>query len=168
MNKGVSVKINQEHLIGLVCIAVAGVILSITPSFPKGQAAAGITGPAFFPNLLAFVYILCGIYQIWHGFARKEKYAAIGAGTLKEIAAHGQTRTAYLILGLVAAFIFLLDILGFIIMTLIFLFIFMKRLGVTTLKTVMYSFIFTLSIYFLFGWLFTISLPSGLLGYIGL
>jgi hypothetical protein len=162
------VKINQEHIIGLVCIGTAGVILSITPGFPKGQAAAGITGPAFFPNLLAVVFILCGVYEIWHGSVRSDLYAAIGTGTLKKVASDTRTRTAYLILGLIAAFILFLDFLGFFPMTLLFLFIFMKRLGVPALKTVLYSVFFTATIYFLFGRLFAISLPSGVLGYIGL
>jgi hypothetical protein len=147
---------------------VSGIIFSITPSFPKGQAKVGLTGPAFFPNLLALIFVACGVYQILYGFANKENHAAIDGEMIKSMFAKKETRTTYIILGLIVFFILFLNLLGFIVTTLVFLGVFLRRLGVSTLKTAMYSVIFTTTIYFLFGRLFTISLPSGILSYIGL
>lgn len=161
-------KLNQEHLIGIVCVSVSALVLAVTPGFPKGQAAAGITGPAFFPNLLAVVFAAFGAYQILRGFSRGADYPPLDFTAVKASLFHARTRTAFIIVGLIAAYILLLDLIGFIPMTLLFLFVFMKRLGVSGPRTVLYSVVFTVSIYFLFGRLFTINLPAGLLGYLGM
>ena len=75
---------NQEHIIGVLCIAIGAVVLGLTKSFPGGTAAAEISGPAFFPNTLSYILILMGIYEILHGmYGKSEKFhsfAAIWAG----------------------------------------------------------------------------------------
>ena len=152
---------------GVVCLAVSGVILAITPSFPSGQATAGLTGPAFFPNLLAIIYILCGVYQLRHGTRRAGDYRAIRPETAASLAADGRTRSAWIFIGLNAGFVLLLDFLGFIVASLIFLVLLMKKLGVTLPKAALYAFIFTGTIYLLFVRLFAISLPSGILSHVG-
>lgn len=161
-------RLNQEHIIGLACLAVSAVILSITPSFPKGKANIGLTGPAFFPDLLAFVFIGCGVYQLWHGTRFASSYNPITFASFKNLLAKKETRTAYLVILYMVGFILLFDFLGFFLTTFLFLTLFLLRLGVRWLQTLFYSFLFTATIYFLFGWLFTISLPSGILAYVGL
>lgn len=163
-----AMRFNQEHIIGLVCIAISVVILSITPSFPKGKANIGLTGPAFFPDLLAFVFIACGVYQLWHGTAYAGLYAPITLSTFKDLFKKKETRTAYFIILFIVGFILLFDILGFLVTSFLFLILFLLRLGVPKWQTFFYATFFTALIYFLFGWLFTISLPSGILPYVGL
>ncbi|MFQ3620533.1 MAG: tripartite tricarboxylate transporter TctB family protein [Spirochaetales bacterium] len=163
-----SIRLNQEILIGIICLTVSVVILSITPSFPQGKANIGLTGPAFFPDLLAIVFIGCGLYQIVHGIIKKKEYPPLTFSSLKHLFDKKETRTAYFVILLVVGFIFLLDWLGFLLTTSIFLLLFMGRLGVPKLQNLLYTFIFTLTIYLLFGYLFTISLPSGILAYLGL
>ena len=165
---GKSFRLNQEHVIGFICIAISLVILSITPTFPKGKAAIGLTGPSFFPNLLALVYVVCGIYQLWYGAKKMAEFPPITFYTFKRLFEKKETQTAYLVILMIVGFILLFDFLGFILTTYLFLFLFMRRLGVPVLHSFLYSLIFTGIIYFLFGWLFTISLPSGILSYIGL
>jgi len=161
-------RLNQEHVIGLVCLAVSATILSITPSFPKGKANVGLTGPAFFPDLLAFIFIICGIYQLWSGTLKATAYSPITLGTFKNLFQKKETRTAYLITLYMVGFILLFDTLGFLLTTYLFLVLFLLRLGVPRLQTFLYAAFFTAVIFFLFGWLFTISLPSGILAYVGL
>lgn len=160
--------LNQEHIIGLVCLAVSTTILSITPSFPKGKANIGLTGPAFFPDLLAVVFILCGVYQLWYGTVNAGSYSFITRDTFRNLFKKKETRTAYLILLFIVGFILLFDTLGFLLTTFLFLVLFLLRLGVPKWQTLFYATLFTVVIYFLFGWLFTISLPSGILAYVGL
>jgi len=165
---GKSLRLNQEHIIGFICIAISLVILSITPTFPKGKAAIGLTGPAFFPNLLALIYIVCGIYQLWYGTTKATEFSSLTFTAFKNLFIKKETQTAYLVIIMMVGFILLFDFLGFILTTYLFLFLFMRRLGVSVLHSLFYSFILTGTIYFLFGWLFTISLPSGILSYVGL
>lgn len=160
--------LNQEHIIGLVCLVVSATILRITPSFPKGKANIGLTGPAFFPNLLSLVFIACGIYQLWYGTLHANAYSPITLSTFRNLFKKKETRTAYLILLFILGFILLFNTVGFLVTTFLFLVLFLLRLGVPRLQTLFYTVFFTAVIYFLFGWLFTISLPSGILSYVGL
>jgi len=161
-------RLNQEHVIGLVCLAVSAIILSITPTFPKGKANIGLTGPAFFPDLLAFVFILCGVYQLWYGTKNAPSYSPITLDTFRNLFKKKETRTAYLIILFMVGFILLFDALGFLLTTFLFLLLFLLRLGASRWQSLFYALFFTTIIYFLFGWLFTISLPSGILAYVGL
>ncbi|MCX7787980.1 MAG: tripartite tricarboxylate transporter TctB family protein [Spirochaetes bacterium] len=163
-----SFRLNQEHIIGLVCLIVSATILSITPSFPKGKANIGLTGPAFFPDLLALVFVFCGGYQLWYGTVNATAYSSITLNTFRNLLKKKETRTAYLVILYMVGFILLFDVLGFLLTTFLFLTLFLFRLGVPKLQTLLYATFFTAIIYFLFGWLFTISLPSGILAYVGL
>ncbi len=121
--------LNQEHIIGLVCLAVSTTILSITPSFPKGKANIGLTGPAFFPDLLAVVFILCGVYQLWYGTVNAGSYSFITRDTFRNLFKKKETRTAYLILLFIVGFILLFDTLGFLLTTFLFLCSFLTPVG---------------------------------------
>ena len=79
-----------------------------------------------------------------------------------------QVINVILIIVLLLFFIFFFERLGFIVCTSIVLFILMYRLGVPLLKDVVYTVIFVTIILLIFGRLFSISLPSGVLEYIGL
>jgi putative tricarboxylic transport membrane protein len=161
-------QLNQEHLIGVVCLLIATVILLITPSFPRGQANINITGPAFFPNLLSLILILCGIYEIGLGFVQEEGRLDVNPRHLWQTLKTPQVVNVFLIVGLLLFFILFFERLGFVVCTSVVLFILMHRLGVTLLKNVLYTIGFVITILLIFGRLFSISLPSGVLEYIGL
>lgn len=153
---------NQEHIIGLFCVALGGLVLFLTRNFPAGQGNVQISGPAFFPNVLSIVLIIVGVIEGLTGSLKDEgEFASIGAIW------RGMKKPEFInILMLVALFlfyIFFVELLGFIITTFIFLFIVMWRLGVPLIKNILYSVIFLVVIVLIFGKLFTVSLPSGIL-----
>ncbi len=160
------VKINRDHIVGLICIAIAGAVLAITPSFPAGQAGVNLTGPAFFPNVLAIIYILFGAGELIVGF--RAPRGTVSAGQATSGAAKPSIRKFLEFVGLLVAFAALFQPLGFIVATLFFLFLLMLLLGVKPLKSVLFSLVYTGLIFLLFGKLFTIGLPVGILSILGM
>ena len=160
--------LNQEHLIGIVCLGIAFFVLLITPSFPKGQANINITGPAFFPNLLAYIFILCGVYEIVIGFFQEQGRIDINFAHFWASVRSPQVTNVLLIIGLLVLFILFFERLGFVVCTFLLLFILIHRLGVPLLHNLVYTISFVVMILVIFGRLFSISLPSGVLEYIGL
>jgi hypothetical protein len=161
-------QLNQEHLIGIVCLLIALIVLLITPSFPKGQANINITGPAFFPNLLAYILILCGIYEILIGFFQEQGRLDIKLAHLWAGLRSPQVINVLLIVLSLIFFILFFEHLGFVVCTFLILSVIMFRLGVPFLKNLVYTIGFVVIILVIFGRLFSISLPSGVLEYIGL
>jgi len=153
---------NQEHIIGIFCVALGGLVLFLTRNFPSGQGNVQISGPAFFPNVLAIVLIAVGLIEGLTGSIKDEgSFASIGdiwRGMKKP-----EFVNILLLVGLFLFYIFFVEFLGFIITTFLFLFIVMWRLGVPWIKNIMYSAVFLVVIVLIFGKLFTVSLPSGIL-----
>lgn len=160
------VKINRDHIVGLICIAIAGAVLAITPSFPAGQEGVNLTGPAFFPNVLATIYILLGAAELIVGFRAPHGKASEKPASAE--AAKPSIRKFFEFVGLLVAFAALFQPLGFIVATLLFLFLLMLLLGVRPLKSVLFSLVYTGVIFLLFGKLFTIGLPVGILSILGM
>ena len=158
-------KINREHIVGLICIGIASTVLLITPSFPKGQENVNLTGPAFFPDILAIIYLVLGAIQIILGFKRKKNQNEKPA---VPSAAKPSMRLLLEFMGLLIGFLLLFQPLGFILCTILFLFLLMLLLGVTVPKSILFSFVYTGAIYLLFGKLFTIGLPVGILSIFGM
>jgi small-conductance mechanosensitive channel len=164
-------KFNRDHIVGLVCIAIAIAVLLVTPSFPAGTDESKYTGPAFFPNVLAVLYLALGLYELILGFinAFKERNGKQGTTEKDRIKLDGKSvRSTVLYVVLLVGFVVFFDILGFIVTSLVFLFLLMVLLGVTPIKSLIFSFFFVAMIYLLFGKLFTIGLPAGILGFLEL
>jgi len=158
-------KINREHIVGLICIGIAATVLLITPSFPKGQENVNLTGPAFFPDILAFLYLILGGIQIILGFKRKKNQ---DKKPVVPSAPKPSMRLTLEFIALLIGFLLLFQPLGFILCTMLFLFLLMLLLGVTAPKSILFSCIYTGAIYLLFGKLFTIGLPVGILSIFGM
>lgn len=155
-------KFNQEHIIGIVCILVGALVLYLTRHFPSGKGNVGISGPAFFPNLLAILLLILGAVEAVTGtFSKTGDYT-----TIQEIWTL-MKKPEFLNLILLAAlflfFIFFVEILGFVITTTVFLLAVMWRLGVPLIRNALYSAVFLLVIIVIFDKIFTVSLPSGVL-----
>jgi len=161
-------KINRDHIVGLICVAIAGTVLAITPSFPAGQEGVNLTGPAFFPNVLAIIYILLGAAELVVGFRSSSSREKTMAGQPSSTVAKPSIRKFLEFVGLLVAFAALFQPLGFIVATLLFLFLLMLLLGVKPLKSVLFSLVYTGVIFLLFGKLFTIGLPVGILSILGM
>lgn len=162
-------RINQDHIIGFACLFVSAMILFLTRAFPKASTGASdLTGPSFYPNLLAILFILCGIYEIVYGFKEVEGRNSIGlASILKGIRNPGFVNIFLMVL-LTVFFIVFMNLLGFIICSYVFLFILMWRFGVPLIRNIFYSIIYVLFLLFVFGKIFAIYLPSGVLDFLGL
>jgi len=69
---------------------------------------------------------------------------------------------------LIFGFVLLFEPLGFFITTFMFLVLLMRLFGLDLLRSALYGALFTTVIYLMFGVLFTIGLPAGILGFLGL
>ena len=155
-------KFNQEHIIGIVCIVIGALVLYLTRHFPSGKGNVGISGPAFFPNLLAILLLLLGAVQAITGTFSKSG----GYTTIHEIWTQmkkPEFLNLLLLAGLFLFFTFSVEILGFLITTTVFLLVVMWRLGVSLIRNVLYSAVFLVIIIVIFEKIFTVSLPSGVL-----
>jgi hypothetical protein len=161
-------QLNQEHLIGVICLILGGITLFLTSSFPKGQSNINITGPAFFPNVLAIIFLLCGIYEIILGFFQEKGRIDVNLHHLWLGLKSPQVLNVILIIFLLVFFIAFFERLGFILSTFVVLFILLFRLGVPVGKNLIYTVTFIVIILVIFGRLFSISLPSGVLESFGL
>jgi len=161
-------KLNQDHIIGTVCIILAVVILATTRSFPKATTGGSdLSGPSFYPNLLAYVFIFCGVYEIIGGFRRQEGRKPLNLTHFWDSISKPGPVNILLTIALILFFIFLMETLGFIVCSYVILFILMWRFGVPLIKNIVYSAIFVLLLNVIFARIFTISLPSGVLDYLG-
>jgi len=161
-------RINQEHIIGVVCIGIAAVTFGLASRFPTGQAVISVSGPALFPKALAILLLLCGVGEIFVGFRRKTGNMEVSVTAVMMQLKRPEVQNVYIIIGLVIAYIALFEPVGFYLTTFGFVFVMMLRLGVPAGRNILYSAIFVGIIYLIFGRLFTISLPSGLLSFAGL
>lgn len=159
-------KVNREHVVGLVCLAVAAAVLLITPGFPEGQEGLNLTGPAFFPNVMACLLILLGAAQLASGVRRAR--AGGGADSAETGPAQGSLRRMIEFFALIAGFVVLFEPLGFLLTTLVFLFLLMLLFGMPAAKSALFSALYTAVIYLLFGQLFMIGLPAGILSFLGI
>lgn len=153
---------NQEHIIGIICISIGTVVLSLTRSFPGGTGAINISGPAFFPNILSFILIALGVLQILNGIFGKEE----GIATAAEIWKGMKSKEFVNLLIMSALFIFFIlavEFLGFITTSAIFLLAVNWRLGIRLVKNLMITAVFMLIIYLVFSMIFKVTLPTGII-----
>lgn len=162
-------RINLEHIIGCFCIALSIVILIITRTFPsKTTGGSDLTGPSFYPNLLSFIFILCGVFQIITGYKSQKHQNPIRIiDVWVAIRKPGPINILFLI-GLILFFILFMESLGFILCVYVISFVLMWRFGVSPVKNALSSALLVFLLVTIFGKIFTIYLPSGVLEYIGL
>lgn len=162
-------RLNQDHIIGIVCIILAVVILVTTRSFPKATSGASdLSGPSFYPNLLAYVFIICGLLEIIGGFRKQAGRKPFDLTHFWDSITRPGPLNILLTIALILFFIFFMEVLGFIVSSYVTLFILMWRFGVPLFKNIVYSAIFVLLLNVIFAKIFMIYLPSGVLDYAGL
>ena len=161
--------LTKEHLIGLSCMAMGTAVHIFSRSFPKATTGANeLTGPAFFPNILAIIIFICGLAELINGFRRSFDSEELKLRNAGQVLKQRETQNVFLIIGLIIGYILFMEFLGFMVTTLALLVILMWRFQVPPVKNILFSAFFLFIIYLLFGKLFTIYLPSGILEYIGL
>ena len=156
--------LTQEYIIGFFCFVFSSIILISTRSFPAGVKGAGyLAGPSFYPNLLAIIFILCGIYEIFSGI--KKQLGISSTHSIlpwKSIVDPGPLNIILIIISNLF-FIFFMERIGFLISCFIITFALMWRFGVSIIRNFVYSSLFVFLLFIIFGRLFRISLPYGLL-----
>ena len=158
---------NVDNIIGFFGIALALTIFWIARSFPETTTGASdLTGPSFYPNVLAIVFIFCGILEIITGFRESEDNVTPNFSGLLNVLRKPGVLNIFAIIALVLFFIFFMEALGFIISAYLMVFILMWRFGVLLVRNIVYSAAFVALLYLIFGKLFTIYLPSGIFDYI--
>ena len=145
--------------IGLVLVIFASAVLIHVQGFPSLEN--GYPGPSLFPEVLAVLFIFCGIGLIIQGVRQREKILKFDLGA---IPLAGWLNIVF-VLGAVFCYIFLAEYLGFLIFSFVILMILMKWLKVKTLPSLVMSIIVTLSIYILFAKVLLVPLPWGLWGW---
>ena len=149
----------SNTVIGLGTIIFSIWVLLYARSFPKLEQ--GYPGPSLFPMVLAVLFIFAGIILIvqdLHSGARKLKFD-ISDLTRVHLINIGLTLVAVLF------YIFVSDILGFLITSFIILMVLMKRLRVSTAWSFIMACGVTFSIYILFAKILLVPLPWGLWGW---
>jgi putative tricarboxylic transport membrane protein len=145
--------------IGLVLVIFASAVLIHVQGFPSLEN--GYPGPSLFPEVLAVLFIFCGIGLIIQGIRQHEKILKFDLGN---ITLAGWLNIAF-VLGTVFCYIFFAEYLGFLIFSFVILMILMKWLKVKMLPSLVMSIVVTLSIYILFAKVLLVPLPWGLWGW---
>ena len=157
-------RITIDHVIAAVCLLLGTAVLILTQSFPQGAASTiRLPGPSFFPNLLAIILIIIGIYEAVAGYLSGRNAGENRPVNILTSLKDPKSVTIFIILAMLIFFIFFLKILGFFVTSFIFLFVILHRLGVTWWKDLITSLAFLLIVYIIFVEIFTTRFPSGIL-----
>lgn len=152
--------LKEQHVFYLFLMAGAGFFLKLSWDIPSGIGVENDPGAAFLPIVICVLILFLVSYLFVIEFREK-------SGKLFFSRAEFFTLAGTLLL--IFFYIFILSIIGFFASTIIFLFLF-QRLNSCFLKSgefnyksylvsALFSFISTLSIYFVFSVLFKMSLP---------
>ena len=142
---------------GSIFIALGIFIFTQTWNYPSLEE--GHPGPDLFPNILALLFIGFGLALILK--ARK----LVPTETEGAVLGPRRISNALFVLGIVAAYVAVVNTVGFLITSAILLFILMKKLGVTILKSAVASIMITLFINVLFSKILRVPLPYGIFGW---
>lgn len=145
----------DDILSGCILIAISIYFLRESNSLPP--SSLGIPGSAFFPRLICFAFIIFGGILIIRSFKKGEAERKITLILKQDL-----IRVLAVIL-LCGIYIFSIPFLGFILTSILFIvflmFIFqVKRIGII----ILWGFLVTLIIYFIFKILLKVPLPAGM------
>lgn len=145
----------DDILSGCILIAISIYFLRESNSLPP--SSLGIPGSAFFPRLICFAFIIFGGILIIRSFKKVEAERKISLILKQDL-----IRVLAVIL-LCGIYIFSIPFLGFILTSILFIvflmFIFqVKRIGII----ILWGFLVTLIIYFIFKILLKVPLPAGM------
>lgn len=157
------ININQEHVIGVVCVAIGVVTLLLTRDFPVGQGNVNLTGPAFFPNIVAIVLLTTGVIQIFVGCVNAADRPAITPAAIRSVLARREAVTVMLTILLIALYVLVMKRIGFFVSTFAVLILMMVRLGAGWIRALIATVVLLAVLYLVFGRLFYVSLPQGVL-----
>ena len=144
---------------GLILLVLSASVFWTSLSFPQAVSAGKrIPGPGFFPILLSVLLIPGGVHQIIAGL--KTPWSEGG----KIVWSRG-TANVPVLLALLLAYVFLMERLGYALATFLFGMLLMLRLKVPFFKALLVAVSTTLFIVLVFGRVFHIQLPPGIIGF---
>ena len=149
----------SNTVIGLGTIIFSIWVLLYASNFPKLEQ--GYPGPSLFPMVLAVLFIFAGIVLIVQDLRSGAKKLKFDISDLSRV----HLINIGLTLAAILFYIFVSDVLGFLITSFIILLILMKRLRVSTLWSFIMACGVTFSIYTLFAKILLVPLPWGLWGW---
>jgi len=136
-------------------------IFIFTQTFTYPSPEKGHPGPDLFPNLLALLFMIFGGVLVFKAFKTsvREEESSESPPKPKKII------NAFFVMGVIAVFVALVNLLGFLVTSAVLLFILMKKLGVSLLKSAITSIVLTLFINLMFSKILRVPLPPGILGW---
>lgn len=136
-------------------------IFIFTQTFTYPSLEKGHPGPGLFPNILAILFIAFGSVLIF----KARKPSPKDAGEAEVTSGPKKVLNAFFVLGIIAAYVALVNLIGFLMTSSVLLFLLMKKLGVTIFKSAIASIIITLFINLMFSKILRVPLPMGILGW---
>lgn len=155
--------INRDHMIGVFCVALGVVVLNLTRNFPAGQGYVHLTGPAFFPNVLAVILIVAGAAELISGFVNRKTLTPITFDAARRVLQNPTANTILLTIVLMIFYTLFMKTIGFFTSSFVLLFLLMWRLGAGKLRALFSTFAVLLILYLVFGRIFFVNLPTGVL-----
>jgi putative tricarboxylic transport membrane protein len=151
-------KIN-DAIFGAVFLLLGVVVLVHVQTFPKipGQQV----GPAIFPAVIAAAFAVCGLLLIVSGVRRRAEHPWYETAEWMRSGRHFVAFAA--IVGGVAAYVLVANVVGFLIVAPILLWVWFIALGVRRVPAVVVAVIATLVIWYAFYKLLRVPLPWGVL-----
>jgi putative tricarboxylic transport membrane protein len=144
---------------GSVLSLLAVTILILSAAFPRSPQM-GDPGTAFFPNLIAIVFLLCSVGLFVEGF--RQNRASDGAPKKREQAEIVRLRLFFI--GIIALYIIVMPFFGFLISTFFFLLVIIKLCNTPGWPIpVTIAIVTSVSIYFAFREILNVPLPEILL-----
>ena len=151
------VKIKKEHIIAASAMILGPAVIFFAGNLPE-TAARREPGPAFFPYIIGFLLILAGIGEAAEG-RKCRNYLDVSFHS-------GEKRGMFNFVSfavLISLYILFLEKLGFALLTFLFLLAILNILRIGFLKSALYSLILVAGLYFLFGRIFRVPLPAGII-----
>jgi len=124
-----------------------------------------LPGPEFFPFTLAVVLIMLGVYYIIKSavMIKMKKLPRDAAIAFEEKFTFEGVKNIVAVVAAIVFFVPIIELLGFILGTIIVSSILMIILNVKVLRSIIYSTILAVMIFLIFGTLFRIPLPEGII-----
>ena len=149
----------NDIVFGSIFIALGMFIFTQTAGYPSLEK--GHPGPGLFPNLLAILFIIFGGILI----LKARRPSASGKEEEDPHPARKKVVNAFFVLGVIAVYVAVVDVIGFLMTSALLLFVLMIKLGTPILRGAIASICITLFINIMFLKILRVPLPPGILGW---
>jgi putative tricarboxylic transport membrane protein len=149
----------NDIIFGLIFMALGIFIFTQTVGYPSLEK--GHPGPGLFPNLLAILFIIFGGVLI----LKARRPSTPGEEEEAPRTVRKKIVNAFFVLGVIAVYVAVVDIVGFLVTSAVLLFVLMTKLGTPPLRGAIASICITLFINIMFLKILRVPLPPGILGW---